>query len=482
VYLGYAGPYSSSPASAFGHLFLVVPSGSDNPLPLWEVVTFGADTQGAGPLRFIGVGVFGGFLGSYQRVPFHEKITEYEQLQDRDLWLVRLILTDRQRGDLAERLAGTSGQWYPYTFFGQNCAYYLQLLLAEAIGTLPEPRGITSPIAVIEAAFSSGIAGPAFYRRSWSGRLRQLSGDLSADVKARLTPRDWLSTAADTSWISGLSADDRHFVQQYFAGQASGLQSPVSAESNRGIALLRLLNGRAGLGRSNLGVESIGEPIPSPLFHRYGRFSFSSLNANKAGPRLSVRYRAALHDFWDSSLGHRPINAMDLLAIEVSSPVGRVKPRIEQVVLFSQRALGPSDWITSRKSWMLELLGRRGGLYGADVFQLEARVGVGKTIRAGRSSYLYGLATLAGLGVVSRDIGISPGWEFGVAWQPGSRWSAGLRWSRETHFGNWSRFQQRLITWIRRDFGQFWGIRVGFLRGPTGNYSMLGIDWYPFSQ
>ena len=50
AYLAYAGPYSGSPSSAFGHIFLVLARSPEDPLPLWEVVTFTAVTHDVDPV------------------------------------------------------------------------------------------------------------------------------------------------------------------------------------------------------------------------------------------------------------------------------------------------------------------------------------------------------------------------------------------------------------------------------------------------
>ena len=105
VYLVFAGPFSSSPSSAFGHLFLVFQSDLDLPLPLWDVVSFNAKVLDEGPLRFYFIGITGGFLGSYKTIPFHQQAREYEVLEDRDLWLYQLRLSSQDRDNISATLA-----------------------------------------------------------------------------------------------------------------------------------------------------------------------------------------------------------------------------------------------------------------------------------------------------------------------------------------------------------------------------------------
>jgi len=173
------------------------------------VVTFNAETYGANPLRFVTVGIAGGFLGRYQRTDFHEKTREYELFDDRDLWLVRLTLSRDERIALEEALNATRGRWYPYTFFDQNCAYYLQSILAEATGSIPEPSGIISPTSVVEAILRSPLAGQSFIRPAASQRLETLARSAHDHVVARLKADDWQAVAADTIWLASLSTPGR---------------------------------------------------------------------------------------------------------------------------------------------------------------------------------------------------------------------------------------------------------------------------------
>src|SRR5690242_18400045 len=100
AYLGYAGPYSASPSSSFGHLFLVLAEKPDDPPLLWDVITFTAVTFDADPLRFVMVGMLGGFPGRYSRRKFHQQAREYELLNDRQMWLVELRLSPAQRSSI----------------------------------------------------------------------------------------------------------------------------------------------------------------------------------------------------------------------------------------------------------------------------------------------------------------------------------------------------------------------------------------------
>lgn len=479
VYIAYAGPYSSSPSSAFGHLVLLLPSSSAEPVPLWDVVTFGAETFDAGVIRYLGVGIMGGFLGRYQRVPFHEKTREYALLEDRDLWLVELELTTQERSALDKELSSVKGYWYPYTFFSKNCAYYLQSIISRATGAIPPPKGTVSPIGVLDAVLKSSLAGQSYFRSAESYRLADMSKEIPPSVINRLRKDNWITVAADTTWLMQLANTERRFVQDFFILKSLHERSALDERSRAGLSRLRLQNVRESSRQPAVRSTAPGVPIPSPRFHEYTRLTISYLVNNSEDSRVALRIRGALHDLSEPPLAHRPLNSLELLAVEASVSTEGISPRIDELILFSQRSLSPSSWLVNRNSWMLETIGRYGGLFGADAFHMEMRAGSGKTYRFLNSGFAYALFTVAGTGTCCKEIALAPGWETGFAWLPNGPWRAGLRWTREYDITDWKRNHERIHFFIRRDITQKWAFNLKGEAGPLGTYARFGIDWYP---
>lgn len=479
VYLAYAGPYSSSPSSAFGHLFLVIPDYAGQPAPLWDVVTFSAETFGADPLRYMTIGIAGGFLGRFSRLDFHEKTREYEVLDDRDLWLVQLALTPAQREDLDRELAELEGRWFPYTFFEKNCAYYLQALLSRATGQLPLPTGMVSPLDVVATTLESGLSGTSHYRPAASRRLRAMAAGVQPEVTRRLKDTPWVTVLSDTVWIHGLPPLERRFLHQFAWLRATSEHRALPPAAQAGLALLRRLNGQPSTNDGEtLSVTGAGDPILPPAFHRYSRMRVGFVE-HPRGRRISARYRGALHDEVDPWSGHRPLNSMEFLSLEVSAPTDHLALQVDEIVLFSQRALSPSDWIAGRTSWLFEAQARRGGIFDSEAIHMETRAGLGKTTERGSSWYTYWLVTAAVVAVWDDDVAFAPGLELGTAVAVGPDWRLGARWTREHHVGQWELVHQRIHGWIRRDLGSRLGIVGRGESGPGGELFSISIDWYP---
>jgi hypothetical protein len=453
AYLVYAGPYSASPSSAFGHLFLALASEPGQPPPLWDVITFNAETFGSDPVRYFSVGIVGGFLGRFSRVDFHEKTRQYGVLDDRDLWLIQLELTPGERRELDRAIERRAGAWFPYTFFAKNCAYYLQLLIAEVASEVAMPSGIVSPTGVFEEVQRSAIGGATFFRPALSRRLLSVGRTLKVAVRDRLERSPWTDLAADTAWHHQLAPDERKYVQELFALKAVTAVGRLSADAEAGLAHLRALTAIVDLPVSiEPDYRERGEPVSLPGFHHYSRLRVTHGSDPAGSNRTTVAFRGALHDGADPWYGHRPMNEMELLSVALST-THSLDLRLESAVLFSQRALAAKDWVRDRRSWMLEVQARRGGLLSTEGLHFEMRSGGGKTFVLPLNLHGYGLVTLAGVGEWGVGAAVAPGLEVGILGLSFERWRWGARVTTERHLTDWSRSHDRIRGWVRLDLG-----------------------------
>jgi hypothetical protein len=479
AYLVYAGPYSSSPSSAFGHLFLVLARDAQVPPPLWDVVTFNAVTFGVDPVRYLTIGIAGGFLGRYERFAFHQKTREYQLLDDRDLWLLELRLTVEQRRALEDVLARTEGRWYPYSFFRLNCAHYLQAALADVTDAIPTPRGVVSPAEVFALVQASHVGGEAYHRPSASRRIAALASGADSAFLERLEDEEWTTLAADLEWISSLSRSERLVAMELFAFKSLQADSVLPAGTREGLARLRLLNAEREVAAPVVPpISGPGVRIPRPDFHGYPRLRLLYSAPDSGNGRFHLKLRPAMHDEADPRTGQQPASTMELLGVEVSTPADRAKVRLESAVLFSQRSLAPTDWTRRRSSWLLEGLARRGGMFGEGAVHYEARAGFGKTLALPAGTYVHGLVTLSAIGAIGEGATAAPGLEVGLVSLVATRGRLGATWTREHDVAEWSRSAERFRVWTRFDLGSRWGMTVAADTGPASRSVRFGADWY----
>ncbi len=121
----------NSPASMYGHTFLRVSSDEDTPL-ISNAVNFAAKTDDTNGLIFAYKGLFGEYEGRYSILPYYEKIKEYNNLEQRDIWEYDLDLNQEEINRLVLHSYELKDSYSDYFFFKENCSYNILWLLEVA--------------------------------------------------------------------------------------------------------------------------------------------------------------------------------------------------------------------------------------------------------------------------------------------------------------------------------------------------------------
>ena len=129
VSLAFASEQLSSPVSAFGHTFLVFHN-SDLPEPDAVAVEFVGDMSAPRASAFRAL--FWSIPGQYRLRWFRDKALEYE-LEDRDLEVHELRLSNVERQQLGQLVATTLTSKFSYNFIVHNCSSGIHDLLSKAL-------------------------------------------------------------------------------------------------------------------------------------------------------------------------------------------------------------------------------------------------------------------------------------------------------------------------------------------------------------
>lgn len=121
----------NSPASMYGHTFLKVGEDKQTPL-ISNAINYAAKTDEKNGLIFAYNGLFGGYEGRYSIMPYYEKIKEYNNLEQRDVWEYDLNLTQEELNKLVLHTWELKDSYANYYFFKENCSYNVLWLLEIA--------------------------------------------------------------------------------------------------------------------------------------------------------------------------------------------------------------------------------------------------------------------------------------------------------------------------------------------------------------
>lgn len=453
VYLVYAGPYASSPASTFGHLYIAFADSTEHPPALWDVYTFNAETYDAGTFKYVATGVSGGFLGRFEQTKYLSKVQDYVIEDDRDLWVFELSFDNDLITSLKSALSDEEGRWHPYTFFIKNCAFYVQDLLHRVTGSLPPPNGITSPSSVVRSAESAGLIKQSYFRPRMSRSLQTQAENLSGEFQATIRREKWENALGELVDQEALSAYQLRFMLLYFWWAQKEIDSQLSTNVERSLEKLRV---RSVDERVSLDSKSdwIGEKAKPGYFHPYSRLGSRVGTQLGRSTYYSLIIRAGAYDHKDAGPTGSDLNQLELFSGNLTLETKTQKVVVDQATIVSLMALVPNNWLNRKRSWSLDLAGQRGGLQGRDIFHSHARYGTGLTKRVVQDLYVFALLELGVNIAVDKNtlgaIGVLSGW----LWKPVSSVRFGSTVRHESHMTDIGKYFQSGHLWMNFDLGK----------------------------
>ena len=153
--LVYTSQYISNPASIFGHLFLLLPS-KKQAESFWMTFNFAAEMpKGTNGFEYTVGGLTGWFTGDYSIMPFYNRLFQYGNIENRDLWIYQLKVSKEELTRILNHfweLIHRSD--FTYYFMDENCAGVLLRTFAATLTDMKDNNQLPSyvhPIEVIKA-------------------------------------------------------------------------------------------------------------------------------------------------------------------------------------------------------------------------------------------------------------------------------------------------------------------------------------------
>jgi hypothetical protein len=319
----------------------------DDSLLGWALNFAGATGNEGGALYAL-KGIVGLYQGFYSIGPYYQKVKEYGDWENRDIWEYRLALAPEEIEGLLMHLWELQGIAFDYYYFDENCSYQL-LALLEAVR--PELR-LTArfPLWVIPAdtvravVRQSGLLESVRYRPSAATELGDQARELPRAQRrlARLLAEG--AVAPDDSLLGSLPERERAAVltvaydslrYAYLAGE---VERDESASRARGLLVAR----------SRVAVTGSPFPaVPVPALRPdqgHGTARVAVAGGQRDGRSfLEARIRPAFHDLLDPEGGYTrgaQIQFLDL-ALRIFPEDGRV--RLHEATLLDMVSLVPWD-------------------------------------------------------------------------------------------------------------------------------------------
>ncbi len=336
----------NSPASMYGHTFIRISSNEETPL-ISNAVNYAAATTDTNGLIFAYKGLFGEYEGRYSILPYYEKIKEYNNLEQRDIWEYDLDLTQDEIDKLVLHTYELKDSYSDYFFFKENCSYNVLWLLEVARPSLDLVSQFdfkTVPLDSIKVLQKYNLIKNTNFRYS---SMRKMKFILNEKIENKEYVKGFIKE--DNELNDSLSTEDKI---SYLDLKISYLQyQRANNEYDKDEYLkkyLQLLKERSSYKQaSTYDIKTPFNPIDS---HDSARVSFFYNNNDS----FEFSAKPVYNDMYDISDGYLQGAYIDFFDVNIKKEKDE-NARLDRFTLLKIKSLAPQDLIFKPISWGIDV-------------------------------------------------------------------------------------------------------------------------------
>jgi len=448
--------HPSSPASALGHTLIRVDKKdqSQDEKLLNMSINFAAEIpKGVSSFIYTFGGLGGLFSGKFRLLPYHTKLREYRQIENRDTWEYPLNLSQEQVDLVLRHAYEMLIAEFDYYFFSENCSYHLLGLLDVAFADKPMTAQFdfwTIPLETIKLLDERGLIADELFVPSNVRTLKQRELELTPSEKRialKAESQGIDSVEKDLSKLPNARAalvldtvgDYNRYSRLKEDSSASGLNANERALLSR---------------RSKLGVRTTEPEVPVPnlapqLGHDISRVRFGARSFNGGVTSFELGYRVAYHDFQDPSAGFGSRSEIELFDITFAHDSEDESLFIRRLTLLNIESLEPRRGFFKPYSWRTKLEFERETNDSSHRLALTTGGGVAYRFGEQRGPLLFGFLEgdlLDDPSLPNRQA-IQLGTRLGAHWEPHRRVRLGLEWEYRELVATTRRFDSEVSLW-----------------------------------
>ena len=346
--------YMNTPASMFGHTLLVIRSRVKTGMAS-QAINYAALTGQDGGVAFALKGVMGGYPGHFSLLPYWQKLNEYSDLDQRDVWEYELALSTEDIRRMLLHVWEMRGIGTDYFFFDENCAYYLLYLLDAARPELAlhaQAAPWVIPLDTVRILSEAGLVNGVTWRPSLATKVHARADRLPTERsdRARRIALGELPATAAVDGDSAASADELDLAIDYLQALRNRKKLTVEEFQPR---FMPMLQTRAKLGVPSL--EAISEPPGVAPDQGHGSLRLG-LGGGVSGRQGFVEgsIRPAYHDLLDPAAGYTPGAQIDFCGLTGRWYEGDERPTLERFDAIGLRSFSPRDTFFAPPSWKVD--------------------------------------------------------------------------------------------------------------------------------
>ena len=355
--LVFAADFTNNPSSMFGHTLLRIdtPDQTEDTRLLAYAVNYAAQTNTSNGLEFAYKGLTGGYAGAFSILPYYEKVKEYNDFENRDLWEYQLNLTPQEITQGLKHLWEIKTVNFPYYFLSSNCSYQLLGLLEAArpniylrqdfsVYAIPTDtlRRVLQEKDILKKLVYRPASGTslAYHAQQNKPHINDLAKKLAID------PNIDISTLSDTEQSKTYEMAYDYLYYLYLAHKTNKDTAPTR--------LRQLLAKRSSY---QVPDQRLTPPQPSvdpAQGHATTRLSLT-LGQVQQQDVVSIEWRPAYQDLLDADDGYRRGAAIDFLRLNVGYNATTHQAKLFNFTLLNIDSLAAGNGFSRPLSWSFSL-------------------------------------------------------------------------------------------------------------------------------
>lgn len=295
----------SSPASMFGHTLLRIDSSMTSKLTSHAInYAAQADQTTENGVIFAIKGLLGGYYGKFSMLPYYEKLKEYSDTEQRDIWEYQLNLSEHEIHHMLLHIWELKDTYSNYYFFNENCSYNLLWLLEVARPSLNLRANFLYHVSPPETLFvmqQENLIDQIFYRPSKRTKLLAYENNTTTPSKQQMIQLALGEKSASLDSLETFSLEEKQRILEgaLELSEYYYIQRIISKKEYLDI-FHQLSISRATLGKSEiLPITKPKDPLQS---HRQFRLSLHHLTTNDKHTNL-LGIRPTYHSFLEDDTG-----------------------------------------------------------------------------------------------------------------------------------------------------------------------------------
>lgn len=378
VTLVFPAAYLNGPSSMFGHTLLRINPGDsrkDVPLAAYALNYAANANPSDNGLFYAYKGIFGGYPGVFSIVPYYQKIKEYGEFENRDVWEYDLNLNQEEVDQLTRHTWEVRTIEFDYYFLTENCSYHMLSLLEVARSGTDLTDGFSVkaiPSDTVRAVVENGMVKDINYRPSMTTVIKQRVESLNSAQQAKVwalgtaeqavqPSSDSHDTTVTTSRILELAFD----YSRYRALRNASVRDEHTDQS------YLLLKARSELPAANVWPNikwSLSRPEQG---HKTSRMALGG-GRQDGNNFISVRFRPAYHDILDPQPGYSHGAQINFLDFRIRYFPENTNLQLDKFTIIDILSLTPRDRFFKPISWGVDtglerMLTNKGSTNGAQI-------------------------------------------------------------------------------------------------------------------